>query len=79
MGARPGRTVGQGSPDEGADDTILIFLGALTIPVQALTKVEWFHLNLGMKATVFLLKFNVQESEFLVDIVQGGVSNKGIP
>ena len=83
IGARPGRTVGQGSPDEGTDGTILIFLGVLTFSMEVLIKVGGFHINLGVK-TIFLLNFDVQEREFtfvapLTGKVQGGVSNEGIP
>ena len=63
VGAGP-RTLSQGSPDEGTGDTVLVFLGALTISIHALTKVGEHHIHLTMKTTIFLLHLDVEENEF---------------
>ena len=63
MSARPRSTVHQGSPNESIGDTVLVFLGALTLSTEALSKVGRLHVHLGVESTISYGKKNITNSK----------------
>ena len=80
----PRRAVGESSPDEVTNHTILILVRALIITISALPQIRGFYEHLVVKIITIPLHFYIQERKFtsitpLAGEVEGLVVNEGVP